>query len=173
MTFKKVVPWESDGQEQAIRRWQDSLTFLQRHGLVDFHGPLHGGLTTQQRDFLWSLDRLGNSPTDADLLHYLTELIHAAPPWLCELERWIAAAREKVMVVTADELLQYTDERLQEIIRAGKTLFFEDAGWGVQFAITWDEQAQACYDRARQVQSAGIAGMLINWLAKRIEIIDP
>ena len=150
------------------------LTFLQRHGFVDFHGPLCGGMTARQPDTDdRSLYCLGFSATDAAHLHHLSGLIHAAPLWLRDLELLIGAAREKVVVVAAEELLQWTDERLHEVIGAGKTLSLEDASWGVQFAITWDEQAQPYYDCARRVQSASIAGMLLNWLAKQIEIIEP
>jgi hypothetical protein len=45
--------------------------------------------------------------------------------------------------------------------------------WGVWFEITWDEQAQAFFEKGRQVHFQGIIGFLIHQMTKRIEIIEP
>lgn len=173
MTLKQVVPWESDDQEQQIRRWLRDLTFLQRHGYVEFYGPLCAGITPQQRDFLWALSRLDPAPLDKDLLQQVYHVIQSAPAWLRDLEQFIRAAREKIVVVPTEELLQWTDEQLQEAVKAGKKLRFADESWGAGFEITWDEQAQAFYDRLRRVHFAGIAGFLIHWMTRHIELEAP
>jgi hypothetical protein len=166
MTLRQAVPWENDDQEQKIRQWQRDLSWLQHHGYMDFQGP--------QRDFLRKLDILGNLPTDKDLLQDVYGLIQLFPSWLQELEQFILSAKEKVLVVEADELLQWTEEQLQVAVKDGKILSFTDEGWGISFEIIWDEQAQAFYDQGRHKRHfKSISGHLIIHMAKHIELIEP
>jgi hypothetical protein len=126
-SIAQVIPWESDDQEQAIRRWQEDLSWLQDHGYYVFGGTTrYPGITAEQRRFLWKIYCLGSLPTEKELLQQIYNTIQSAPAWLQALEQFISARKRKILVVTTEELLQWKDEQLQEVVKSGMMLYFTE-----------------------------------------------
>lgn len=126
-SIAQVVPWESDNQEQVIRRWQENLSWLDYHDYIAFNGTARNpGVTSEQRRFLWKIYRLGSLPTDKELLQQIYSTIQSSPAWLQALEQFISARKQKILDVTSEELLQWKDEQLQEVVKSGKILNFTE-----------------------------------------------
>lgn len=183
--LQRVVPWKDAEQEAKIRQWRTDLRWLNEHGYDEQSLLTQYGLTTRQCQFLQGIREIGDMPTDAVLLRKVYRSIKTRPSWLVSLEQFVAAAKKTVLVIRAEDLLQWTDEQLAAELKAGKILSFTDIGWGVNFFIVWDERTQAFYDLSSQafydLSSQGSAGSkpfasitsyLIFYLAKQLEIVE-